>query len=407
MRKRPTLTAKRYLRTVNRELKSALARAEPPRTMLLGGPTGVGKSTFWRDVASILGCRLVVEDLSIKVPGDLGIPRIDEDSGRHWFTQPPWWPEPGAEIEPYLEKYGRTPSVPKHLKDANKGLKWPKGKIGLIVVLEELCRSNEALLAGAMNMLLDHTLNYNQAPSWVWFVSTTNWAEDGYRGIELDRAQEERLLVADFKPTVGEWARFSEERCCPGVVAFFKSNAQYLRVKDDPNVASDEDERVPLRTATRIGETLKHLSSEEIRECGLDLVRQYVADKNIAARLVDASMEVKAGGTVSTPVTAERLLSDESDAWEAFEEALAEKNIGLIDTVLDGFPDALAGCEGEEPPQTADRLIDLLDDERVQALAAKLVHASTASPEIEKKVENWQHMYDRTVDAKGIDESDK
>lgn len=401
MRAKPTLSAKRYLRSVVRDLNSALARGEHPRTCLTGGPTGVGKSTFWRDVAKILGCNLVVEDLSIKVPGDLGIPRIDAETGRHWFTLPPWWPEAGIELDEYLKRYGSTPETPKHLKSACKGLELPVGRIGLIVVLEELCRANEALRAGAMNMLLDHTLNYNTAPGWVWFVSTTNWAEDGYYGTGLDRAQEERVLIADLKPTVTEWVKFSRERCCPGVVEFFKGNAQYLRLVDDPNVGSDEDTRVPLRTATRVGETLKHMGVEEIRECGLDLVCQYIGDKSIASRVVDASLAVKSGGTLRTPVSAAALLADSEEAWEAFEEALRDKEIGMVTTILDDFPSALGAVPGDEVPATADRFLGLLDDEQVMALGSKFVHESAGDDAILTKVDAWKNLYDRIKTAKG------
>jgi len=408
MRGRPTLSAKRYLRSAVSDLNSAIARGEPPRTMVVGGPTGVGKTQFWKDMALMLGCRRVVEDLSIKVPGDLGIPRIDEVTKRHWFTMPPWWPEAGTTCDEYLANYGAEPVIPEHFKSAAKGIKFPVGKVGLIVVLEEICRSNEAIIAGAMNLLLDHQLNYNELPPWVWIVGTTNWPEDGYSGITLDRAQEERLVLADFKPSVGEWAKFSKDRCCPSTIAFFKGNPGQLRMKDDPNMGSDEDNRVPLRTATRVGELLKHMQVEEIRETGLDIVHQYIGDSAVAKRLVDAAIAVKEGGTLRTPVTAASLLADNDEAWSDFEEALSEKKIGLITDLLDGFPEALGDApsvtdeDGNEiVPATAQRFLKMLDDERVCALGARLATAAKENEPLKVKVDTWAELLEAIQEARG------
>ena len=67
------------------------------RSVLLEGPTGIGKSEIVRQVAERLGIATVVLDLSLLEPPDLvGLPRIEND--RTVYALPRVLPESGAGI---------------------------------------------------------------------------------------------------------------------------------------------------------------------------------------------------------------------------------------------------------------------------------------------------------------------
>ncbi len=164
------------------------------RSVLLEGPTGVGKSEIVRGLARKLGIDTVVLDLSLLEPPDLvGLPVIE--AGRTAFA------------------------VPKVLPSAGAG----------ILMLEELNRAERYIQQPALQLLSARRLHdYELPPDWVCFAAINPETGD-YHVTPLDRALRARFLCASVRADRASWLSWAlANGVHPAVVDLVRAQARAL-----------------------------------------------------------------------------------------------------------------------------------------------------------------------------------
>jgi AAA domain (dynein-related subfamily) len=164
------------------------------RSVLLEGPTGVGKSEIVRGLARKLGIASVVLDLSLLEPPDLvGLPVIE--GGRTAFALPKVLPSEGAGI----------------------------------LMLEELNRAERYIQQPALQLLSARRLHeYELPPDWVCFAAINPETGD-YHVTPLDRALRARFLCASVRADRAAWLSWAlEHGVHPAVVDLVRSQARAL-----------------------------------------------------------------------------------------------------------------------------------------------------------------------------------
>jgi hypothetical protein len=189
------------------------------RSVLLEGPTGVGKSEVVRALARKLGVGTVVLDLSLLEPPDLvGLPVIE--GGRTAFA------------------------VPKALPTAGAG----------ILMLEELNRAERYIQQPALQLLSARRLHdYELPPDWVCFAAINPETGD-YHVTPLDRALRARFLCATVRADRASWLSWAlASGVHPAVVDLVRAHARAL---DD----------VPPRSWAYAAQLLAALRPGELRD---------------------------------------------------------------------------------------------------------------------------------------------
>lgn len=187
------------------------------RSVLLEGPTGIGKSEIVRQVAERLGIATIVLDLSLLEPPDLvGLPRIE--SGRTVYALPQVLPESGAGI----------------------------------LMLEELNRAERYIQQPALQLLTARRLHeYQLPPDWVCFAAVNPETGD-YQVTTLDRALRARFLELGVRADRASWLAWAQlHGVHSGIVALAHAHE---RIFDE----------VPPRTWTYASHILSALQPSEL-----------------------------------------------------------------------------------------------------------------------------------------------
>lgn len=186
------------------------------RSVLLEGPTGIGKSELVHQVARALGVGFAVLDLSLLEPPDLvGLPVIVD---------------------------GRTAyATPSSLPVAGRG----------ILLLEELNRADRSVQQPALQLLTARRLHEYELPAgWVPFAAVN--PEDGeYQVTPLDPALRSRFLVLKVRADVRSWRAWAANAGVHPVV-------RKLAASHD-----DLFDLVPPRTWTYASDTLHALTAAD------------------------------------------------------------------------------------------------------------------------------------------------
>jgi len=230
------------------------------RSVLLEGPTGIGKSEIVRQVADRLGIATIVLDLSLLEPPDLvGLPRIE--NGRTVYALPQVLPEIGAGI----------------------------------LMLEELNRAERYIQQPALQLLTARRLHeYQLPPDWVCFAAVNPETGD-YQVTTLDRALRARFLELGVRADRASWLAWAQlHGVHPGVVALAQAHE---RIFDD----------VPPRTWTYASHILAALRPEEIDDGVLlrDALSGYLPPS-----WVEALVASKATWATRLPFDGKALLSE-------------------------------------------------------------------------------------------------
>jgi len=161
------------------------------RSILLVGPTGVGKSEIASQAANELGIQFLVRDLSLMEAPDLsGLPIIE--SGKMRYAIPSFLPT-----------------------DANS-----RG----IICFEELNRAHRSVQGPCFQLLTAGTLNDYILPAGWTAIACINPQEDGYDVAELDKALMARFMVVRVVPDVTTWIKWAEaNRVHPAVCGFVRA----------------------------------------------------------------------------------------------------------------------------------------------------------------------------------------
>ena len=155
------------------ELEKLLAATPASQNIMLTGKHGIGKSQILERFFTSRGERVVILFLGqMSDPGDLiGLPRLDELSGKTHFMPPYWFPTDGKPV---------------------------------VLFLDELNRARPEVLQTIMDLTLNRTLAGRKLPEGSRVISAVNDGEE-YQLTDLDPALVSRFNIYEFKPTAQEW----------------------------------------------------------------------------------------------------------------------------------------------------------------------------------------------------------
>ena len=179
-----------------RELESLLAATPASQNIMLTGKHGIGKSQILERFFTSRGERVVTLFLGqMSDPGDLiGLPRLDEATGKTHFMPPYWFPTDGKPV---------------------------------VLFLDELNRARPEVLQTVMDLTLNRTLAGRKLPEGSRVISAVNDGEE-YQLTDLDPALVSRFNIYEFKPTAQEWLLWASKAGLDSRVILDTSGAESL-----------------------------------------------------------------------------------------------------------------------------------------------------------------------------------
>lgn len=198
------------------ELEKLLVATPASQNIMLTGKHGIGKSQILEKFFSARGERVVILFLGqMSDPGDLiGLPRLDEMSGKTCFIPPYWFPTDGKPV---------------------------------VLFLDELNRARPEVLQTIMDLTLNRSLAGHRLPEGSRVISAVNDGEE-YQLTDLDPALVSRFNIYEFKPTVQEWLLWAaKEKLDSRVIDFISENPDMLDgaafVREDQGLEKSPDRR--------------------------------------------------------------------------------------------------------------------------------------------------------------------
>ena len=179
------------------QLKRVLEITPESQNIMLTGKHGIGKSQILKQFFEERGQKVVVLFLGqMSDPGDLiGLPHLNEKTGRTDFMLPYWFPTDGKPI---------------------------------VLFLDELNRARPEVLQTIMDLTLNRTLAGKSLPEGSRIISAVNDGEE-YQLTDLDPALVSRFNIYEFKPSVQEWLLWAEKEGFDSrVIDFIAENPDML-----------------------------------------------------------------------------------------------------------------------------------------------------------------------------------
>ena len=179
------------------ELTKLLQITPASQNIMLTGKHGIGKSQILRQFFEERNQKVVVLFLGqMSDPGDLiGLPHLNEETGKTDFMLPYWFPTDGKPI---------------------------------VLFLDELNRARPEVLQTIMDLTLNRTLAGNSLPEGSRVISAVNDGEE-YQLTDLDPALVSRFNIYEFRPTVQEWLLWAQkEKLDSRVTDFISENPEML-----------------------------------------------------------------------------------------------------------------------------------------------------------------------------------
>ena len=199
-----------------RELESLLAATPASQNIMLTGKHGIGKSQILEKFFTARGERVVILFLGqMSDPGDLiGLPRLDETTGKTLFMPPYWFPTDGMPV---------------------------------VLFLDELNRARPEVLQTIMDLTLNRMLAGRKLPEGSRVISAVNDGEE-YQLTDLDPALVSRFNIYEFKPTVQEWLLWASKAGVDNrVINFISENPEMLDgaafTREDQGLEKSPDRR--------------------------------------------------------------------------------------------------------------------------------------------------------------------
>jgi hypothetical protein len=199
-----------------RELESLLAATPASQNIMLTGKHGIGKSQILEKFFTARGERVVILFLGqMSDPGDLiGLPRLDETTGKTLFMPPYWFPTDGKPV---------------------------------VLFLDELNRARPEVLQTIMDLTLNRTLAGRKLPEGSRVISAVNDGEE-YQLTDLDPALVSRFNIYEFKPTAQEWLLWAAKTGLDSsVIDFISENPEMLDgaafTREDQGLEKSPDRR--------------------------------------------------------------------------------------------------------------------------------------------------------------------
>lgn len=221
--------------TINtQQLNFILENTPPQQNIMLVGKHGIGKSRILEDFYNARGQKVVTLFLGqMSDPGDLiGLPHLDEKTGKTEFMLPYWFPVDGKPI---------------------------------VLFLDELNRARPEVLQTVMDLTLNRKLAGKSLPEGSRIISAVNGGNE-YQLTDLDPALVSRFNIYEFAPSVEDWLEWAKGAGLDSrVINYIEENPEYLDGQSD--FSAENLERTPDRRSwERVSSIIKPSGthSEEI-----------------------------------------------------------------------------------------------------------------------------------------------
>lgn len=240
-----------------KELYEVLAVMPASQNLMLVGKHGIGKSEILTNYFEKQG--LSVQTLflgQMSDPGDLiGLPRMDENTGKTIFMPPYWFPTDGKPV---------------------------------VLFLDELNRARPEVLQTVMDLALNRKLAGHSLPQGSRLIAAVNDGEE-YQLTDLDPALVSRFNIFRFRPSVQEWLKWAtEQKMDSRVIDFIRNFPKFL---DEDGVVDNPDrglDKTPDRRAwKKVSDCISNI--ENLREIHKKMIAGIVGP--IATQMFFNSLE--------------------------------------------------------------------------------------------------------------------
>ena len=346
------------------QLKFILENTPAEQNIMLVGRHGIGKSRILEDFFAARGEKVVTLFLGqMSDPGDLiGLPHLDEKTGRTDFMLPYWFPVDGQPI---------------------------------VLFLDELNRARPEVLQTVMDLTLNRKLAGKCLPAGSHIISAVNGGSE-YQLTELDPALVSRFNIYEFAPSVEDWITWARGASLDSrIIDFISENPEYLdgdSALDDSDGLSRSPDRRSWERTSNIIKNFKSLGQKElvlvsgiVGSQAASLFFRFVNDSSLpSAKSILCSEDGDAGFTsrLSTLSVPQLCLVSESlfrfieagvNSESSAATSLIEKNLNAYyDFLLNGNREAAAHfislCSVEKYPDTLNFI-----NEHCQSLYKKLL----------------------------------
>ena len=210
------------------QLKFILENTPAAQNIMLVGRHGIGKSRILEDFFADRGEKVVTLFLGqMSDPGDLiGLPHLDEKTGRTEFMLPYWFPTDGRPV---------------------------------VLFLDELNRARPEVLQTVMDLTLNRKLAGKSLPEGSRIISAVNGGSE-YQLTDLDPALVSRFNIYEFAPSVEDWINWAREDGIDSrIISFIEENPEQL--DGEENYSSENLERNPDRRSwERLSKVIENFS---------------------------------------------------------------------------------------------------------------------------------------------------
>ena len=243
-----------------KELYRVLEATPDSQNVMLVGKHGIGKSQILSHFYGQKGMRVIALFLGqMSDPGDLiGLPRLNETTGRTEFMPPYWFP---------------TTDEP------------------IVLFLDELNRARPEVLQTIMDLALNRRLAGRDLPAGSRLISAVNDGEE-YQLTDLDPALVSRFNIYNFRPTADEWLLWAKSsEVDDRVIQFITDNNTWLDSEGGTRIQLDTGlEKSPDRRAwVKVSDIIK--TKDQLTTADAKIIAGVVGVK--AAQLFMASVNGK------------------------------------------------------------------------------------------------------------------
>lgn len=230
------------------QLKFILENTPASQNIMLVGRHGIGKSRILEDFFAARREKVVTLFLGqMSDPGDLiGLPHLDEATGRTEFMLPYWFPVDGKPV---------------------------------VLFLDELNRARPEVLQTVMDLTLNRKLAGKSLPEGSRIISAVNGGSE-YQLTDLDPALVSRFNIYEFAPSVEDWINWAKESGLDSrIISFIEENPELL--DGDEAFTGENLERTPDRRSwERTSKIIEKF--EELNDLHQPLVSGIIGDRATA-----------------------------------------------------------------------------------------------------------------------------